>query len=209
MPATNNKVLVIVVKKYSLGVTLIELMIVIAIAAILLAVAAPSFRSTIVRSNLETLQDQFASAVITARTEAASRGEVVKVCALNSAGTAAACASTDWNAGWVVVGDGGTELMTLENKPQYPVAVVDDSAAAHAAVEFDARGYMVSSQRIVFGVCEKTISPEYKRGVAVEPSGRSYFIRGQYSKEDAVSFHEGKDNGTADTSANEDVKCKI
>lgn len=158
------------------GVTLIEMMIVIAIAAILLAVAAPSFRTMVVRSNIDSLVDDFTTAVITARTEAASRGREVMVCADD------ACTGTTWSDGWFVMttdADGVLEqIAAFDNSSEYPIALKKYEGAMESAttsIVFTAQGFNKEQSRYVFTACEpNTTTPQIMRGVTVELSGRAY-----------------------------------
>lgn len=61
------------------GFTLVELMVVLAVIAVLLFVAAPSFRELMVAQRVRGTSDQFLTDVQFARSEAASRQEVVGI----------------------------------------------------------------------------------------------------------------------------------
>ena len=77
------------------GFTLIELMVVVAIAAILLMVAAPSFNETIEQSRVETVQNDLMRDVAFARQQALSRNSLVTIC--RSADGASCAGAGDWN----------------------------------------------------------------------------------------------------------------
>ncbi|MEY2684801.1 MAG: hypothetical protein RJA09_1945, partial [Pseudomonadota bacterium] len=62
------------------GVTLIELMITVAIVAILASLAAPSFRDSIVRNRLSSAITDVMTAVNFARSESIKRGRTVTLC---------------------------------------------------------------------------------------------------------------------------------
>lgn len=178
------------------GVTLIEMMIVIAIAAILLATAAPSFQTMVVKSNVEALQDDFANAVITARTEAASRGQEVRVCALGSND----CSSKDWSSGWMLVIDDDTVappirvLARFPNEGSYPVTVHNESGVSESKIAFNAQGYNDSEKRYIFAACgPDETAPKVVKGVTVEFSGRAYHTSGNSNK------HDGKLEGVTDS----------
>ncbi|HET8705753.1 MAG TPA: GspH/FimT family pseudopilin [Pseudomonadales bacterium] len=88
------------------GFSMIELMIVIAISAILVAMAAPSFRTSIRNASMDTLQSNLSMALKLARSEAIAgtprnRGynvDNVNVCATSNN---TSCSST-WGNGWMV-----------------------------------------------------------------------------------------------------------
>ena len=151
------------------GVTLIEMMIVIAIASILLAVAAPSFRAMIIRYNIDALVDDFTVAVTTARTEAASRGREVRVCATED------CLATTWVDGWFVIDADGSLIQVFDNDGNYPITLTTETTAAVTAITFNAAGYNNDEERYVFSACEPGGGADrIMRGVTVEFSGRAY-----------------------------------
>ena len=80
------------------GFTLIELMVTLAVAAILLAVAVPSYQNFVATSRLASQANDFITALNFARSEAVKRGANVTVCA-SSNGTSCVGA---WAAGWIV-----------------------------------------------------------------------------------------------------------
>ena len=81
------------------GFTMIELLIVMAIAAILATVAVPSFWTLIQNQRATTQANNLVTAVNLARSEAARRGDQVEICASTDQ---ADCNSSDWTNGWVV-----------------------------------------------------------------------------------------------------------
>lgn len=80
------------------GFTLIELMVTIAILAILIGIAIPSFQEMIQANRLQSASAEFQSALAMARTEAIKRGGDARVTVLaNTVGT-----TTAWNNGYTV-----------------------------------------------------------------------------------------------------------
>ena len=86
------------------GFTLIELMITLAVAAILLGLAAPSFTDLIKNNRMVTQLNQLNSSISLARSEAVKRGVTVTVC--NSANQTTCSGTWDKsNNGWIVFVD--------------------------------------------------------------------------------------------------------
>lgn len=84
------------------GFTLIELMVTIAVLAILLGVAAPSFYHQIQNNRSAALGEEFASALNYARGEAVKRGERISLCA---SADGSECGGA-WDQGWILFRDG-------------------------------------------------------------------------------------------------------
>ena len=84
------------------GFTLIELMITIAIAAILLMIGIPSFQNAINSSRLNGASNELLNDLMFARTSAISQGQRVVVCTSNDQ---ANCTATPWADGWIVFED--------------------------------------------------------------------------------------------------------
>lgn len=101
------------------GFTLIELLVVMTISAILLAIAVPSFQSSIASMRATEAANSLLSSLELARSEAMRRGVNVTVCRVNDSTSATpTCSATavgtygaaDWANGWMtfVDGPGGT-----------------------------------------------------------------------------------------------------
>lgn len=96
--------------RFSPGFTLIELIVTIAVAAILLGVAVPSFQETIKNNRMAANVNEFIAALNLARSEAIKRGVPVTVCK----GNAAACNNAArWDDGWIVFADGAGAAGTV------------------------------------------------------------------------------------------------
>ncbi len=87
----------------SLGFTLIELMITVAIAAIVMAIGIPSFRETIRQNRLTTYNNQFIATLNLTRSEAIKRGTRVTLC--KSADGATCATAEGYEQGWIVFVD--------------------------------------------------------------------------------------------------------
>ena len=84
------------------GFSLIELMVVVALVAIMAGLAAPSFRGFVAGQRVKAAASDFAMAAIFARSEAIKRNANVTIAPLTSG-------ATGWKDGWTVAA-GATEL---------------------------------------------------------------------------------------------------
>ena len=130
------------------GVTLVELMIVIAIAAILLGLAVPNMQEFYVSNRLGSTANEFMAALSTARNEAMRRG--VPVTLRSTAG------SQNWSNGWTLCIDsnattpagtcaaGATNTLRTGNTLSAPLTLYSNGTFS-AAVTFDANGRGVNT----------------------------------------------------------------
>ncbi|MDE2565153.1 MAG: GspH/FimT family pseudopilin [Burkholderiales bacterium] len=85
------------------GLTLIELMVTIAVAAILMATAVPSFQAMIQRNRVVTEANSLVSDLQYARSEALKQGLPVSLCV--SADGSTCLGANTWHSGWIVFVD--------------------------------------------------------------------------------------------------------
>ncbi len=93
-------------RKQQQAFTLIELMVTLAVLAIVLAVAIPSFNTQIQNNRSLALGEDFTTALSFARSEAVKRGGPVTLCASNAA---QADCGNDWDNGWLIAVDAADE----------------------------------------------------------------------------------------------------
>ena len=87
------------------GFGLIELMIVIAIVAILTVIALPSYQLAMQRNRVVTDTNDFVAALNLARNEAVARGRPVTVCASANGTSCDGSGVSDWSGGYIVFTD--------------------------------------------------------------------------------------------------------
>jgi len=121
------------------GFTIIELMVVVAIAAILAAIAVPSMQDMIVSARVRGASSDFYSALVQARSEAIKRRTTVTI----------EPASTYWNAGWRVK-IGTNTFATIEALPS-TIAVLPASSATAISYAMNGR-VSAGGQTVVFYV---------------------------------------------------------
>lgn len=91
-----------------LGFTLIEIIVTLAIAAILLTIAVPSFHGFIKNSRLTTTADDLVHSLAFAKSEAVKRSTAVSICASD---TGTSCTDTPWHEGWIVFTDSSAGVL--------------------------------------------------------------------------------------------------
>ncbi len=92
--------------KNSNGFTLVELMVVVAILALLAGIAAPNFSSMIKDSRLSSANADFMAALQLAKSESVARVTPVSMCMANGGFTGCAPnGSGNWQQGWIIFSD--------------------------------------------------------------------------------------------------------
>ena len=94
-----------VVKNKDTGFTLVELLVVIAVLAIILSLAVPDFQGVVADTRQSTLYNKVTSTLRVARSEAIKRGKGVSVCVRSTDTT---CGS-DWSKGLLVFSDSASD----------------------------------------------------------------------------------------------------
>jgi len=110
------------------GFTLIELMVTIALLAIIISLAVPSFSSIIRDNRIYSLSQELRGTLQQARSEAVKRNEPITVCRSNA--TATDCDDgTAWQAGWLIkVGSGKSAEILASFQAAQGVAITGPNA---------------------------------------------------------------------------------
>lgn len=145
------------------GFTLVELVVVIAIASIVMSIALPGLRDILVTQRVKTVTYEIIADLSLARSEALKRGREV---------TLTPAATGDWTQGWVVasttVSGGTTTVVELGKKPAVGAGVAFSQAPG--VISFDANGRLSGTTTVArFGISD---GASYKRCISLDPSGR-------------------------------------
>lgn len=162
------------------GFTLIELMVALAVLAIMMTVAVPNFRDFVLRNRVASSVNELVAHVMLARTEAVKRGRRVTLCPSNDQTT---CLSTfaNWGGGWITFVDLDGDR-TLESGDTV-LRVYRGNAAVRIAwnnangLQFSSRG-LSNINNGTFTFCPDNNRSEFARQVIVSLSGRPRTVSG-------------------------------
>jgi type IV fimbrial biogenesis protein FimT len=157
------------------GFTLIELMVVLALVALLAFIATPTMRTTIQNNRISTLTNELVTDVSVARTEAIRRSKDVGICA-SSAGTACD-GGTNWAVGRMVfVDEDNSRTFTAGDailRVREPLASNTLTADVAAPIVFGSRGSLTNPLAPgpqSLALCDDR-GINYRRVITISPTG--------------------------------------
>ena len=169
--------------KPSRGFTLLELMIVISIAAIGTALAYPSFTGVIRSNRVATSTNSLIAAFNLARTEAIRSNRGGGVCP-SSAG--ASCTGSDWNAGFLAYtdndrsggwSDGDTAIRYFEANSALSLGAAagegEVGGGEISQVAFDRRGRVTTATDFTLKLADCPSGEDYQRRITVARTGQT------------------------------------
>lgn len=121
--------------KQERGITLLEMMVTLAVAGILIALAAPQFRSMVQNNRITTQVNEFVTAVNMARSEAVRSGAPVTLCASQDQDSCANPGDGDWAIGWILIGEdaaGNPEVLRRWRAPTGEPTMIEENSEGRA-----------------------------------------------------------------------------
>lgn len=181
------------------GFTLVELLVTLAVAAILLTVAVPSFRTFVQNAQLASTADGFLGAIQRARSEAITRGDPVILCRTGDPSTRTCRAkepdgsdnqSNDWTPGWLMyvkegyTGSGGVsgdytggsgETLIKAGEPASGGATITSDSDGNQWLAFFPDGSLNESGTVQYAVCdERGATEDISKMIIIQSLGRPY-----------------------------------
>jgi type IV fimbrial biogenesis protein FimT len=169
-------------KRHTSGFTLTELIITMAIAAILLAIGIPSFKYVTVSNRISTEVNGLLGDMQFARSEAVKEGLPVTVCASSNATSANPTCSngTAWQNGWIVFLDSnnnqtvdpGEQVVRTQRQFTSTDTFLPDNGA-FSSITFNREGYATTNAVVVvtLQLHDSTSATQWTRCLAITPVG--------------------------------------
>ncbi|MFV3387427.1 GspH/FimT family pseudopilin [Pseudomonas sp. NY15364] len=145
------------------GFTLIELMVTLAVLAVVISIAAPSFSNILQENRTLSLTNELQGALQLARSEAVNRRKDITICRRNAAGNG--CQNgTDWAGGWIIMA-GNVVIKSWDGVASMAVAGPD------TGLTFRPNGMTSAAAATVFSVNASTCIDQQKRRLEVSVIG--------------------------------------
>lgn len=149
------------------GFSLIELMVAIALLAIMATLAAPSLQTLIQNNRAAAISNDLVSSVRLARSEAVSRAQQMTLCPSTDG---AACAnSTNWATGWLIRNAAGATVKVYPAITQ--TAPGANLTGTRATLVFEPTGFQNGAE-FTFALAVPKCKNDNNRNIRVTPQGR-------------------------------------
>ena len=163
-------------RRKNAGFTIVELMFTVFIAAILFAVAIPSFRGMMANNRIVTQTNEIIGAMAFARSEAITRNRTITFCRADN-DTDTTCSAVAGNWGFWIIRNGAGDVSRRGTLPTYggtmrvtSTLTLDRIAFGADGLARDSAGTLLNLQQI--DVCSTYDSGQNKRGIVMGSSSR-------------------------------------
>jgi len=156
------------------GLTLIELMVAVAVLAILLSIGIPSFQSLVAQNRATSAANELQSTLQFARSTAIAQARPVTVCAAANFDTSPPTCRADriWSGGWIVLQQGQTQPLR-ERRALHPSI----SLTGHPQRVYSTTGTLLGQTDTQFDLAVAS-GPGASRRVCMSMSGSSRIVSG-------------------------------
>lgn len=164
-------------RRVSNGFTLVELMITVAVAAVLVAIAVPSFRNITLSNRLNAAASEMVDSINTARMEAIKRNNYAQFCSNNStengSDTLGAQCTTAGTGAAVLLQDATKKTVFIAHAPEIKVTAPLQFSGDLKAVRFNGQGMGVEpdgtalGSSVVVDICTDKLSSDNHRQIFV------------------------------------------
>jgi type IV fimbrial biogenesis protein FimT len=165
------------------GLTLAELMVVVAVSGILLGIGIPSFQGLMAQNRATSAANQLQSSLQFARSTAVAQGRTVTVCVADFTTTPASCIVNNnvvrnWQVGWIVRLDNPdltpAERVLREQRPLNPSITL----TGWPELRYSNTGTLATGQTLVDFELSTASRSEANRMICMSLSGSSRIIQG-------------------------------
>ena len=160
------------------GFTLVELLVVVAIVAILLSIGTPSYRYITTSYRMSSEVNGLLGDLMLARSEAIKEGQFVTTCA--SADGATCSGSTAWNTGWIVFSNGpngaqpSAGILRMQRKFTGTTPDTFNANNGVSAVTYNREGFatmVAAGLPTTITLHDPTANPAWSRCLEISPQG--------------------------------------
>lgn len=174
------------------GFTLIELMVTLAIAAVLAMLAAPSVRDFIVRGKMTNVGNELTASILRSRNEAVTRNSCVTLCMSNATDQAkgqCTAKGRDWQVGWVAfLTPSCNGAANFKTEADTPLILVHETVGADILIQaqgnppirrmmFNSRGMPglngASEFDVIYNTVNNPMTAKYGFNICVDKLGRT------------------------------------
>jgi type IV fimbrial biogenesis protein FimT len=152
------------------GFTIVELMITLAVLAVLLALAVPNFNDASLSARMNGFANTLVAATQIARSEAIKRNQTITLCA--SSDGAACAASGGWEQGWIVLNEATDPDTVLQYQQPLPSEFNVTQTGGTAPLSFPAT--VVGTTTATLTVCRSDPVGNEERVVTISGTGSAY-----------------------------------